>query len=921
MGTLIFQIPEIPDQTYPRYQVSAQGDVVTAVGRDFEHLLRALANLPPDAASFSIRFRFNPAPASGNVQSRLGIYVMARCWDSDLEENIRLLIQRGALRRFYKPEVIKHFEAPWDILKGACDVVRRVDAITPLHPSEYNDRIPTSYYTITPFEPSARNDYLALDSVLSEITETAIIDICVQSADVSPELAVHTAYLSQLQSINRTWEHDDDDGLDLIDYLENDTGERHSRARELKPLRYSDPLADNILRTQQRFHETLREPHLLFHIRVLAQTRAVAQLLGSVIAGLAFEGGSYRLQSYGQGDEFFADALQSIKESLVVNLPGSDTLYEGSDKALYTGLKRLTQLATVDELLGAFRLPVASLTSPRCIRKNTDPIPEEGGDFIVVGYDMEVPGMSRVLRLQQLLKHWLFSGGTGSTKTNSVLNAVIQVSKYSIPFLVLECVKTEYRILKTLRNHPDEKIRRLAETLEIYTPGNETISPYRLSPFWHKPSISIDEHIDSILASFMGAMPLSGPLPALLGEALELVYEKHPDPNDPPLMVDLVAAAHEVLDEKGYSPETHSDIKSALEVRLGVLVRRNIGKVFQCHKSIPSIDHLMKVPAIIELDRLAQDPKCLLTLFLLSSIREYLKTAPKTGNFPRYVIIIEEAHNIVSRNSQASPSPDIADPKALATETICRMLLEFRGLGVGVVIVDQHPTLVAPEVIKATTSKLAFTQVDQRDRDELGASMLFGPMEIEEIARIAPGEAFFFTEGYHKPRRVKTPNLHELFDFDTDVLNEKLLPYIKNDNWYKNAALERIISELTELRQRMDRFDDERIGIIQELVGLLSRQPQILVQAKREERNNTLAVLIREANSLKRRLLSSYRSFVRNSYTRYLTPKKGLQIQGPMIQDMKDDLTNRFESIINPDVRKSRDIINEFIERCKTAMD
>ena len=104
-------------------------------------------------------------------------------------------------------------------------------------------------------------------------------------------------------------------------------------------------------------------------------------------------------------------------------------------------------------------------------------------------------------------------------------------------------------------------------------------------------------------------------------------------------------------------------------------------------------------------------------------------------------------------------------------------------------------------------------------------------------------------------------------------------------------------------------------------MGLLSRQPQILVQAKREERNNTLAVLIREANSLKRRLLSSYRSFVRNSYTRYLTPKKGLQIQDPVIQDMKDDLTNRFESIINPDVRKSRDIINEFIERCKTAMD
>jgi hypothetical protein len=218
-----------------------------------------------------------------------------------------------------------------------------------------------------------------------------------------------------------------------------------------------------------------------------------------------------------------------------------------------------------------------------------------------------------------------------------------------------------------------------------------------------------------------------------------------------------------VLDEKGYSGDTDSDIRSALEVRLGSLTRLGIGKVFQCRKSIPSIDHFFKVPAVLELDCLPPEQACLLTLFFLSSIREYLKTTPKTSTIPRYMIIIEEAHNIVGRNTDAKPSPDIADPKVFAAEAVSRALLEFRGLGVSVVIIDQSPLKLASEVIKATTTKLAFRLVHQGDREELGASMLFGSIETEEIARLDPGEAFFFTEGFYKPRKIQAVNIYDRF--------------------------------------------------------------------------------------------------------------------------------------------------------------
>ncbi len=198
--------------------------------------------------------------------------------------------------------------------------------------------------------------------------------------------------------------------------------------------------------------------------------------------------------------------------------------------------------------------------------------------------------------------------------------------KRGFPFLVIEPVKKEYRTLKTLQDAPDPWAHALAKDLEVYTPGNENVSPFRYNPLEVPPGISIDEHIDNILACFLGAIPVPGPLLGLLGEGLERVYEDYPDRDKPPIMADLVEAAERVLKEKGYSPATNSDIRGALEVRIGILTHRSIGRVFQCRHSIPSIRHLMTVPAVIELDCLPREQGCLLSLFLLMGIREHLKT-------------------------------------------------------------------------------------------------------------------------------------------------------------------------------------------------------------------------------------------------------------------------------------------------------
>ena len=59
---------------------------------------------------------------------------------------------------------------------------------------------------------------------------------------------------------------------------------------------------------------------------------------------------------------------------------------------------------------------------------------------------------------------------------------------------------------------------------------------------------------------------------------------------------------------------------------LGMQTRRSIGRVFQCPESVPSIDRLMRGYSILDPACLPPEQASLLTLFVLTSIWEHVKT-------------------------------------------------------------------------------------------------------------------------------------------------------------------------------------------------------------------------------------------------------------------------------------------------------
>ncbi|HUT58676.1 MAG TPA: hypothetical protein VNA25_12595 [Phycisphaerae bacterium] len=520
--------------------------------------------------------------------------------------------------------------------------------------------------------------------------------------------------------------------------------------------------------------------------------------------------------------------------------------------------------------------------------------------------------MRRGIKLDALVKHLSVFGLSGSGKTTALYYLLMQLSSRCIPFIVLETGKTEYRLLKCLKHHKDRRIRQLARVLRVYTPGS-SVSPMRHNPLAERPGVSRDQHIENLLACFKAAMPMSGPLPALLGESLEQVYEGYVDNQPPPRMADLVAAMKRTLSSKGYSRDVDSDIRAALEVRLGVLTRRLIGEVFQCPVDVPSIEDLATKYSIIELAALPQEQACLLALFILTAIQEFVMTTPLTRAI-RLVVVVEEAHNIVGCSREAAPSEENADPKAYASEFVCRMLAEFRALGVGLIIVNQLPSAVAPDVVKNTGSKLTFREVDNEDREIIGGAMLFGPIEMEEIARLRPGEAYFFTEGYFGPCRILTPNLHADLRLPLPPVGDAFLPYLIDDPWFAQAAAARTAAETSQIRFEMDKFEDYRIQVMREAKALVGER--LKVSRKKPQDSGHLTAIAQRAQGLRNRLRLAFSVFCRDAYRRLLPDVPDNVSIGKAGQALRRDLAKRFDSVVRPGTEKVLKMLERPVKKC-----
>lgn len=421
------------------------------------------------------------------------------------------------------------------------------------------------------------------------------------------------------------------------------------------------------------------------------------------------------------------------------------------------------------------------------------------------------------LPVADLTRHAFVAGVTGSGKTVTVFNVLRQLAEQNIPFLVFEPAKAEYRALSGFSA--------LSNKLRIYTPGRDDLSPLRFNPFAFDAHISLSSHIAGLAAAFNCALGLFAPVNTILEEALWELYESKGWLEDDrgaldkvlPRVDEVPDCTCRIIDSLGYNAEITGQFKGVIRSRFIRLSRGSVGRVFDCDRSFPAIAEMCKAHSVVELRTLTQQEANLVTMFLLMAIREHLADSAAEGDRPRLVMVLEEAHNLVPAVSDEQAGGEEINAKTEASRYVSNMLAEMRALGLSIVVVDQTPAAVAPQVVRNTNLKIAHRTVSKQDRDTLADAMLMHPAHSELLGRLVAGQAYVYADHFYRPHLMQgafaAADLAKMGRTKkvtkgppSDV---ELLSWLQSSEWFKEAT-----------RNRISAIRDKVSSVAQSLVAL-----------------------------------------------------------------------------------------------------
>ena len=117
----------------------------------------------------------------------------------------------------------------------------------------------------------------------------------------------------------------------------------------------------------------------------------------------------------------------------------------------------------------------------------------------------------------------------------------------------------------------------------------------------------------------------------------------------------------------------------------------------------------------------------------------------------RHLSVFEEAHRLLRRTDQPGPA-------AHAVELFASLLAEIRAYGEGLIIAEQIPSKLIPDVIKNTAVKIMHRLPAADDREAVGATVNLTDHQSRFLVTLAPGVAAVFADGMDQPVLVRMPD-------------------------------------------------------------------------------------------------------------------------------------------------------------------
>lgn len=463
------------------------------------------------------------------------------------------------------------------------------------------------------------------------------------------------------------------------------------------------------------------------------------------------------------------------------------------------GQSPLCSLVTSEELCGICTIPVDNtvgfeIKESKNYSLNYSLKVNDNELGYVCEYDRPLKNMPFGLSECDLNKHTFVCGITGSGKTNTVKKILESVEK---PFMIIEPAKKEYRNIKK-------------SNVNVYTLGRLEINCLKVNPFYILPGISPQQHIDMLKDLFSASFAFYGPMPYILEKCIYNIYNNrgwnltlgfHPCLVDSKSQQNLFEeskmkgyynmSAHKYVfptmqnlkdeidryieKEMTYEGEIKGNIRGAMKARIDSLCVGSKGYMFNTYDMV-DIGKLLETNSVLELEGLADDADKAFALgLLIMYVNEYRQVQKEVSGVKglKHLLVIEEAHRLL-KNTSVENNEDIGNPKGKAVEHFTNMLAEMRSYGQGVIVAEQIPSKLAPDVIKNSSNKIVHRIIAKDDQEKIANTIGIYPEDAISLGNSKVGYALCHKEGMVQPVIVKIDEVGSNQISDVNLYNKEI---------------------------------------------------------------------------------------------------------------------------------------------------
>jgi len=350
------------------------------------------------------------------------------------------------------------------------------------------------------------------------------------------------------------------------------------------------------------------------------------------------------------------------------------------------------------------------------------------------------------LRERELPQHVIIAGRSGAGKSNVMLLLAQQFMEKQKPFLLFS-FKREYRGL-------------VGDTGPLLFTCGRRVADFKLNPLSVPKGTDRDTWINIIAEAISSVYFLGEGAISIIRRGLSDVYQSHAEPK----LVHLQEWLGKIRTMSGREPDWLSSTKRAIDA----MCFGSLGDTLNSDSPM-DFEKLLDRQAILELDNFNDDDRTFIIQCIMRWVYRYA-----LENFPRnsflYSLMIDEAHHVFLKKSF-----DISG-KETYSDQILRMVREC---SVGVVLADQHPSLISLPALGNTFTTIGMNLKTSADVNAVGNAMLLTEDQKDHLGRLPCGAAIVkLQDRYVEPFMVRFPKAEIAGDVTDEWLRLNMEPSI-----------------------------------------------------------------------------------------------------------------------------------------------